>query len=958
MPESLAVPNRRPAAYPVHWFASVGIGQWLGRLVLLIALIETRGTVVSKETLMERVWPNRVVDENALQAQIWALRTVFGADRDLVRTVPGRGYQFSGELRSLPARNENSIPGGNAAGKAMDEAATVPPSAVPSTNLPAQISELIGRDDEVRELLELTATHRFVTLVGPGGIGKTRLAVAVAHEMLPRFADGAWNAELAPLSDPGLVPAIVLEAAGIEPGTGAASPERVANALEGKQLLMVLDNCEHLITAAAATAEAVLYTGTEVHIIATSREPLRAEGELVFPVPSLSMPADEADGGDDSLSYGAAQLFLNRVRAMAPRFAPDRSAATAIAAVCRRLDGIPLAIELAAARATTLGLEQLAAQLDDWLGLLTGGRRTALPHQRTLRATLDWSFDLLPGPEQVVLRRLAVFAGYFGLVAASAVVASVPLTPSDAVEGIVNLVAKSLVSITPGATSARYRLLDTTRAYALEKLQESGEREAFARRHADYHRDLFEQAEAEWERQPSAEWLADYRRQIDNLRAALDWAFSPGGEAPLGVALTTAAVPLLMHMSLLEECRVRVERALATIGTGTGKDPSREMKLRAALAASLLYTRGAVPEIGAAWTGALKIAEDLDDTGHQLRALIGLFNFHLNSGRSRVALALAERFCALARRRLDATDRLTGEQLMGVSQHLLGNQLAARHHFERIVADTGTLGRRSIINRFQIDLPVWARVFLAWTLWLQGFPDEAMQAVSNGLEDARAADHALSLCFALARGACPIALLMGDLAAAEHYLGILLDNSTRHGLVHWQVIGRGLQAVLAIRRGDYGNGVRLPRAGFDDLSNHSSVVVRLVGLMIAEGFSRAGLIIDGLAAVEETLAWTQRSEEQWLMAELLRVRGDLLLLQNPPATAAAKDHFRQALDWARRQGALSWELRAATSLARLLLDQGRSAEAMAVLQPVYARFTEGFDTADLKTAKALIDALE
>jgi len=228
-----------------------------------------------------------------------------------------------------------------------------------------------------------------------------------------------------------------------------------------------------------------------------------------------------------------------------------------------------------------------------------------------LRATLDWSYELLAEPERVILRRLAVFAGFFSLEAAGAVAASPEAAPSEVVDGVSSLVAKSLVAAEIDSAIARYRLLDTTRAYALEKLGDSGELEAIARHHAEYYRDLFERAEAEWEAQPAAEWLADYGRQIDNLRAALDWAFSPGGDNSIGVALTAAAVPLWMHLSLMEECRGRVERALAAITAGAGRGAPREMQLHAALAASLMFTRGAVSEIGAAGTRALEIAESL-----------------------------------------------------------------------------------------------------------------------------------------------------------------------------------------------------------------------------------------------------------------------------------------------------------------------------------------------------------
>jgi predicted ATPase len=295
-----------------------------------------------------------------------------------------------------------------------------------------------------------------------------------------------------------------------------------------------------------------------------------------------------------------------------------------------------------------LDIEEVAARLDDRFRLLTGGRRTALPRHQTLRATLDWSYELLPEAQRVLLRRLAVFAGAFRLEAATVVVASPELTQSEVVEGLADLVAKSLVAAEVDGTVARYCLLDTTRAYALEKLGEGGERERLARRHAEYYRDLFGQAEAELEARPVVEWLIDYGRQIDNLRAALDWAFSPAGDTSVGVTLTAAAVPLWMHLSLLEECRGRVERALAVLRAGSNHDARRKMKLYAALGASLMYTVGPVPETGTAWTKALELATSLNDTRYQLHSLWGLYFFHGRSGRNDLALVMAQKFCGLA----------------------------------------------------------------------------------------------------------------------------------------------------------------------------------------------------------------------------------------------------------------------------------------------------------------------
>jgi len=480
---------------------------------VLVALIEARGTVNSKDALMQRVWADRIVEENNLQAQISVLRRAFGADRDLIRTVAGRGYQFTSEIHSVSAQP-------NAPASAGVPQPTLAASSR-STNLPEAVSELIGRDAELDEVLEFSASHRLVTLTGAGGIGKTRLGLAVAHRLLPQFADGVWLAEFSPLTGPGLVAATVAGAVGLELSGGEVSTQRIAHALAGRRMLLVMDTCEHVIAAAAAMAEAVLRTSSAVHIIATSREPLRVEGEWVYPVPPLAVPAENAADQDDPMDYGAVRLFVERTRAAEPHFAPDRRGATMIAAICRRLDGIPLGIELAAARAAALGIGELAARLDDRFQMLTGGWRTALPRHQTLRATLDWSYELLAEPERVILRRLAVFAGAFGLEGAVAVAAISEISPLEVVDGLFNLVSKSLVSTEEGAV-ARYRLLDTMRAYGLQKLTESGELEAVARRHAEYYRDLFERAETEMEVRPATEWLADYGRRIDNLRAALD----------------------------------------------------------------------------------------------------------------------------------------------------------------------------------------------------------------------------------------------------------------------------------------------------------------------------------------------------------------------------------------------------------------------------------------------------
>src|SRR5712671_5372496 len=841
---------------------------------LLIALIEASGAVVSKDVLLDRVWPGRIVEENRPQNQVSALRKAFGADHDLIRTVAGRGYQFTGQIRARSAdsavRSVRAVPPG------------VPAASDSPTNLPGRVSELIGRDAEVEEILHLLAEHRLVTLTGVGGIGKTTLGFEVARHLLPEFADGIWVAELGPLSDPDLVFVTVATALGLELTVGATSPERVANALGSKRLVLLLDNCEHVINAAASMAEALLRANPSTRVIATSREPLRAPGECIYRVLPLGVPAEGAEDPDEVLRHGAARLFVARARDADPHFSLDSRAAAAMAAICRRLDGMPLAIELAAARTASLGLEGLASRLDDRFRLLTGGRRTALPRQQTLRATLDWSYELLSEPERAVLRRLAVFPGGFTLEAASTVVASAEIGASDGVDHVPDLVEKSLVVADGAGATVNYRLLETMRAYALDKLAQAGELEQVARRHAEYHRDLFERAESEWETRPATEWLADYGRRIDDVRTALDWAFSPNGDTSVGVALAAASAGLWGQLSLPEECHRHVDRALASFAPGSIPADRRAMLLYAALGESLIYIKGPV-ETGAAWMTALEIAERLNDTDYQMRALYGLWACRNLGGEYQASLAFAQRFCSLAVKQADPADLLIGDRMTGVVLHFLGDQASAREHIERMLARYVAPIRRSHTIRFLYDQRVVAAAFLARILWLQGFPDRAMSTVQSTVQsivgDPPVIGHAHARSVALAQAACPISLLVGDLPATERAVATLLDEAARHALAIWHAWGRAFEGILFIKRGDAINGLALLRSARGELRETGFAALYAEILRaLAEALAGAGEVAEGLATIDEALARSERNEERWCVAELLRIKGEILLL--------------------------------------------------------------------------------
>src|SRR6266568_9003672 len=452
-------------------------------------LVEHPGRLVTQDELFEALWPKTYVQPEVLKSHIAAIRAVLGDDARkpiFIETLSRRGYRFIAPVT---------------------EGASARPSR--TTNLPEAVSELIGREAELGEVTALATAHRLVSLVGAGGIGKTRLGFEVARHLLPRYPDGVFVAELGPLSSPELVPTTVASALGLTHVAGTASPQRVAGAIRARRLLLVIDNCEHVVGAAAGMAETLLRAGPSVSLLATSREPLRVSGEYIYRVPPLGVPAEDNQDIEDVFTHGAVRLFASRAHAAEPRYVADGRVAAATAAICRRLDGIPLAIELAATRIAAFGVGGVAARLDDRFRLLTAGSRT-LPRHQTMRATLDWSYELLSESERVVLRRLGVFVGAFTLDAASAVAAGVDIPASVVTDAVADLVGKSLLSTDVGGASLHYRLLETTRAYAREKLTESAEFDRVARRHAEYYRDLFQHADAELETRQTAEWLSAY----------------------------------------------------------------------------------------------------------------------------------------------------------------------------------------------------------------------------------------------------------------------------------------------------------------------------------------------------------------------------------------------------------------------------------------------------------------
>ncbi|RQR45799.1 transcriptional regulator [Burkholderia sp. Bp9140] len=555
---------------------------------ILELLIQANGALVSKDEIMQRVWPHTIVEENNLQVHIASLRKALARDRNLIVTVPGRGYRLVGR----PAEGEGGAP-----------VRLATPRLAPAP------TALVGREQMVADVLAALDASRVVTLVGAGGIGKTRVAIEAAIRAETRFPDGAAVVSLATVACPQCVPDALADGLDIALPARSRTLEAVLASVAHRRMLLVLDNCEHLLDAAARIAAVLTESDTGLRVLATSREALRIHGERQCPVPPLDVP-DERAGAAETLGASAVQLFAARARAAAPRFPLDERSVSLMASVCRRLDGLPLAIELAAARAAVLGIDVLAAHLDDHFRLLTGGFRTALPRHRTLQAMYDWSYRLLGDAERVLLRWLGVFRDGFSIDAVRDVVGTRLGVDADLLDTIAGLVSKSLVSVENAHGAPRYRLLTTTRAYALQQLANNGECAEAALAHAHYFHALFTLA-------PGGSRLDRVRGELGNLHAALDWAFSPDGDAETGIALAAVAVPCLFDLSLVDEGRECARAALEAMRDrdATSVHADARMRVLAAYAAALERPAGSNRGIHDAWPEANALACETGEGG-------------------------------------------------------------------------------------------------------------------------------------------------------------------------------------------------------------------------------------------------------------------------------------------------------------------------------------------------------
>ena len=648
------------------------------------------------------------------------------------------------------------------------------------------------------------------------------------------------------------------------------------------------------------------------------------------------------------------ELFIVRMNALDAGFSPTREELASIGTICRRLDGIPLAIEFAAASAATLGISSVARGLRDRFALLTGGRRTALARQRTLRATLDWSYDLLPETEQRLLRYLSIFSGGFTLAAAAAM-NDFTQDMSAVTDGIANLVAKSLVVMDRAESEIRWYLLETTRAYAFDKLAKSGEARRIAQRHAEFCSVLFSPFATEEQHQAPIHDLRPWRREIDNLRSALVWAFSANGDASLGVALATAAADFWSAISLVAESCKWANKALKRIGDAEGT--RSEMILRYHLGLTLMITKGMTDGARAALMRAMTLAREHADFEYQQRATISLWLFSCRAGAFHDALARAREYEEVVRLD-DARSRPVADWLVGIPLIYLGAHVEASERLQRVIDHDpiASLGRHNII--FGADLRSIVLINLSVSFLSRGLLDAASRTAMSAIEVARGTNAPAALCFALAGAAGFVFLGLDELHAAARYGDELVDHAQKYALGPFHATGLCVRGSLAVRRGDPNAGIDPLRRGLTGMQE--ATLLLYYPYFMAQYASALGAIgrnDDGLAEIDTALRIAEDTGYHWFVPEITRVKGELFALRGSDHLAVSEALFRGSMHLAREQHALYWELSAAISLADLLRGQNRAAEAREALAPVYGRFTEGFSAAKLHRAKILLDLL-
>ncbi|WP_245150601.1 ATP-binding protein [Pollutimonas harenae] len=951
-----------------------GVAVKLGSrsLDILIALVERAGDVLSRRELIARAWAGLVVDEANLRVNISNLRKCLGEGKDGARYVvnlPGRGYSFVApvtRVRSTFSPTELELI------QSPDLRSNNASLTTHSEHLlPEPLKRLVGREASVSVLTQLLAEHRFVSIIGPGGMGKTTVAISVAHTMLEAFSGAVHYVDLASVTEASLVPITIASVLGLKLQVQVQDPRsNILAFFRTQKALLVLDNCEHVIDETAALAEQLYKSAPQVHLLATSRELLRVEGEHVYILPPLDVPPISADiTAADAMMFPAVQLFMDRVAASgAQETLTDETALFAVE-ICQKMDGIALAIELAAGRVRSHGLQGTAELINSRFDLLWHGRRTAPPRHQTLQAMLDWSYKLLSENERSVLYRLSVFVTPFNLEAAQRIATDAVLTEAQVATAIASLADKSLLSSSMLNGTWHLRLLDSTRSYASEKLAKSGELNAVLRKFTEYliaQLSRSNERENEWQAgardvmegdtmRPALVWAFSHTgegERVCNMRTALAWAFSDAGESELGVRLTALAAPHLLVLSLLEECHSWCQSALSQLGSLEGS--ATHLILQETLVISALFTRVDRDELRSSIECGLNLARKLNDHERELELLAGQHIVMCQLGRFREAVEVSWRSLELARKVGSPAGLVMSEWMLGCAYHLTGDQVGALRHMEEGFKQAAALGVAKV-DIYGYEHRIRAIIVLARTLWLSGAADRAAQVARQAVEEAELDEQPMSMFLALLY-ASTVFLWRGDIEESEALVSRLIEHVGRHSFGTNADFGTALAAEVALLRGEFRTAASRLREALSTLHvERRQILTNMLSRSMSEALFECGELLEAEAIIVASVESAEVRHDSFDIPELLRTRAKIGIASGQLDQRAAEAMLLRAIELANSQGALSLELRSATALSALLANDGRTEEAYTILAKVYGRFTEGHETRDLRTAKQFIE---
>jgi predicted ATPase/DNA-binding winged helix-turn-helix (wHTH) protein len=907
-------------------------------LDILHLLVMRAGEEVSKNDLIEFAWPNVFVDERNLKVHISSLRRVLEdtlAQATYIATVVGHGYQFVGRVQAEHV---------DIADFASDDQPVV-------CSLPA-LSPLIGRQRDVEAVARALDFTSLVTLVGPGGVGKTRLAIAIAHARHNKFPDGVHFLDLSATDDPALVPHLVATGLGIRGG-----PEDLISALtkhlRARRVLIVLDNCEHVLHAAATIAARFIEAKTGSCLLATSREPLGVSSENVQRVEPLAFPPMVGvRSASEALAYSSVELFAMRALEAADYRLVDRDAQV-VARLCEALDGLPLAIEIAAAKLDQFSPAELLDSVGRRLIELRSDDEAMHSRHRTLWATLDWSYQLLSSEEATIFRLLSVFTGSFEWSDVTGMARLVQYDPYQTTVALGGLVAKSLLTAEIDGEQIRYRLLETVRCYAAERLLQDPLAQEAQHQHAQIVLSVFEKSEAEWAWVDTCVWRARYEARIGDLRKALDWCFSDGGDASLGIDLAISATRLWDEQSSIFEQQVQVERALNHCTT-IKNAPQRTATLATSRAWTMTYARPLDAATDDAWRTALNLSKLTGEVSRHLSVMSGYAHFLIWTGRFEQAVSVLETFEKTGAQVSDRTLLLEGERLRALAQLNLGKLLDAQTVLERLVVEFADGMPLSRITRYQLQRYVYIHAALAFSKWLTGQPERAFAIIEEIVLNTGQVGQLMGQSIVIAFVAMPLAFLSGHLGALERYAAILRANLDRENIASFEPIHRFYASVTRHLRGD--------RAAIDDMRSavegdvRDRFIVRApmhLGVL-ADALLAAGKSDDANEALEWALALQRETKENWCLPELLRVKARILAALGKPVDAWAV--LYKARESAFTLGARSLELRIVNDMAQMASDEGNDREALDLLQPMYANFEDREATEDLRRSGRMLAA--